>query len=416
MEIIRNSIWSGASVLVRGLASFLSNKVISIYFGPSGITFLSHFQNLASIFIILPNDGINKGVVKFLSDKGLEKNVRSQYFYAGLLLSILLFLATVLVFFSLKGLFPNPFPETDNLWILIAVSLFGLQVLNYFFLSILLSSKRLPAYVIIHILGNILSLAFVLAFSQSMDFKWVLIGWALGPSLSVIASAIRVLSLGYFKVTGIRISELKKNLQGIGEFILVAISILLFTKLTDFGIREFSIINFKAEQTGFWQGVVRISDFYLMAYLAYLNMVFYPKASELANHKSESDRFIRSFFIRVLPFIGFGLLLIFLFKEEVLVLFFSKEFLPGADFFNYQLPGDFFKMHAWVLSFLLLAHARTRTFIILQAAMAIIYIFLATILSRQYGIDGLPMAHFFRYFLYWICLLFVFRTTLFARS
>jgi polysaccharide transporter, PST family len=416
LDIIKNSVWSTVSVGLRGLASFLINKLISIFFGPAGITFLSHFQNLSSIFIILPNDGVNKGVIKYLSDQELGNKERSNLFYSALFLSLALFIGTVILFFFLKGFIPNPFPGTDNRWLIYALGLFGFQVLNYYLLSVLLSQKKLPAYVLVHVAGNFISLIFVYFLSQDSGYETVLLGWAVGPALTSLVSLILVIREGFFQSRFKIFRENPDSFRNLGEFILVALSILIFSKVTDFGIREFAILKFNPDQTGLWQSVVRISDFFLMGFLAYLNMVYYPKVSELSTRGDEWKKFAFGFFVKILPFLVAGILLVYFFKREVLLLFFSPEFLPAIDFFPFQLAGDFFKMHSWILSFLLLAQARTRLFILSQGAFSLIYILVAWGFTRNFGLEGLPMAHFLRYAIYWIFMVFVYRELFFKRN
>ncbi len=412
MEIVKNSVWSTISVGLRGLFSFFINKVISFYFGPSGITFLSHFQNLSSIFILLPNDGVNKGIIKYLSDPRLEERNKHILVSTGLGLSLGLFLITVFLFLFFKEFFPNPFPDTDRNWLFTALLLFGLQVINYYFLSILLSQKRLPTYVMIHVGGNFLSLLLVILFSFRSQYDIALLGWAAGPASAFLISLFFIWKLGLLRILGEKISLRIKAIKNLGEYILVALSILVFSKITDFAIREFAILEYNPEQTGFWQAVVRISDFYLMAFLAYLNMVYYPKASELSNMKNQGGNFTRKFFLGSAPVLALGLLLIYLLREQVLILFFNRDFLPAEGYFGFQLLGDLMKMHSWVLSFLLLAHARVRLFIASQGIFAGIYLASVYYFTLESGILGLPVAHFVRYLLYWLFMVFVYRKLL----
>lgn len=378
-------------------------------FGAAGITYLSHFQNLSSIFIILPNDGVNKGVIKYLSKQSLANQEKTNIFYSGLFLSVLLFLGTALFFFLFKGFFPNPFPGTENSWIFLSVFLFGLQVLNYYFLSVILAMKNLPGYVLIHLLGNFLSLVLVVYFSFYSDYQTALIGWATGPAITSIVSIGFLYRYGFISEIRGRISKGLKSIKNLGDYILVALSILIFSKITDFGIREFAILEYNPEETGYWQAVVRVSDFYIMAFLAFLNMVYYPRASELSEDKAKLNPFARKFFFRIILILLVGLSAVYLLREQVLVLFFNQEFIRAESFFPFQLLGDFLKMHAWVLSFLLLAQARTKLFIISQGVFAGIYLVSAYYFTSQEGISGLPMAHFCRYLLYWFFLVIVYK-------
>ena len=356
---------------------------------------------------------MNKGIIKYLSNRNIGAEERSNLFISGLILSFLLYLGTVVLFLFFKELFPNPFPDTDNLWLYAALGLFGLQVINYYFLSIILAEKRLPLYVIIHLGGNFLSLLLVLFFSFRSQYDFALLGWAAGPSATTIFSLVFIWNRGLFQDIRDKLSRRINAIKSLGEYILVALSILVFSKITDFGIREFAILEYNPEQTGYWQAVVRISDFYLMAFLAYLNMVYYPKASELSTVDSENGNFARLFFMASFPVILIGLLVIFLLRDEVLILFFNADFLAAEGFFQFQLLGDLLKMHSWILSFLLLAQARTLLFVISQGVFAGVYLLATYYFTLDQGIMGLPVAHFVRYLLYWLFMVIVYRKLLF---
>jgi len=72
VKLLKSSIWSFLAVLVRGISALTINKVFAVQFGAAGIALLSHFQNLTTIFSTIPNDGINRGLIRYLSPENIS--------------------------------------------------------------------------------------------------------------------------------------------------------------------------------------------------------------------------------------------------------------------------------------------------------------------------------------------------------
>ena len=83
MKLLKSSIWSFFAVLVRGISALSINKIFAVQFGPSGIALLSHFQNLTTIITTIPNDGVNRGLIRFLSPEDNSIESKKKYFSAG---------------------------------------------------------------------------------------------------------------------------------------------------------------------------------------------------------------------------------------------------------------------------------------------------------------------------------------------
>ena len=184
---------------------------------------------------------------------------------------------------------------------------------------------------------------------------------------------------------------------------------MLFGNLVDFLIRQYVINGYGLDQTGLWQAVVKISDSYSAAFIGVLGMVYYPKISELINHHEELKKYVRSVLLTCIPFILAGLMVVYYFKEEFLVIFFKPEFKQAAYLMDFQLTGDLFKLTSLILGYLIVVQARTSLFIISQGVSALVSVVLMYICSSYWGLEGLPIAHAIRYMLYLTFLVLLYR-------
>lgn len=402
MKILRSSIWSVASVAVRSVIIFIINKLFAAAYGPQGITLLAHFQNLLSIFLTIPNDGVNKGVIKYAADATLEEENYYPILNAGLVLNVLIFILCAAGVLILKNFFENPFTGTNTFWLILVFVFALLQLLNLLGLSVLLAREKLKPFVILQVIGNALSLIIAWIMVEMASFQEALLGWAMGPAVSILFTAIYLIrkeKLALFKFLIIpSLSYIKK----LSSFIIMALSIVVFSKSVDFLIRQYAISHFDKVDTGHWQSVVRISDLYLMAFVAILSMVYYPHVSSIIKNEVKLSGFVRSFFWKGSTLITIFLSLVYLFRNELLILVFNRDFTAAAWLFPYQVLGDFFKMIAWILSFLILAQSRTRLFVGSQIVFAVIFVALTWFFTKNGAIEGFPLAYFVRNVLYFL--------------
>jgi PST family polysaccharide transporter len=408
LKILRSSIWSVASVAVRSVIIFIINKLFAAAYGPQGITLLAHFQNLLSIFLTIPNDGVNKGVIKYAADATLEEENYYPILNAGLVLNVLIFILCAAGVLILKNFFENPFTGTNTFWLILVFVFALLQLLNLLGLSVLLAKEKLKPFVILQVTGNVLSLIITWIMVEMASFQEALLGWAMGPAVSILFTAIYLIRKEKLALYKFLIIPSLSYIRKLGSFIIMALSIVVFSKSVDFLIRQYAISNFDKVDTGHWQSVVRISNLYLMAFVAILSMVYYPHVSSIIKNEVKLSGFVRSFFWKGSGLIVIFLSLVYLFRNELLILVFNRDFRAAAWLFPYQVLGDFFKMIAWILSFLILAQSRTKLFVGSQIVFAGIFIALTWFFTKNGAIEGFPKAYFVRNVLYFLFALLVY--------
>src|ERR671921_666556 len=96
-SFLKNSVFGVRSVASRLASSFFINKMVALYFGPSGMAQLAHFQNLVTFFTLIPNDGISRGLIKYLAGNDKHSLAFRTYFRSGFYLTLTLFFAITLL-------------------------------------------------------------------------------------------------------------------------------------------------------------------------------------------------------------------------------------------------------------------------------------------------------------------------------
>ncbi len=414
MSFFRSALWPGLVVAVRTVVSIAINKLVAVYYGPAGITLLAHFQNLVSFFLSIQTDGVNMGVLRFLSSGKEEQKQKVAYFNAGLILNVLFFLIPCLFLFLFSNALVTLFDQQVNskIWLLIFLAGVFLQLLSLYFTAVILAEKKLRLYALVNTTAPVASLVLSYLAAQHYSLTMVLLAIAVSPSVSIIITFYYfVKKSGFYHQTKFTFdSQPYKELL---KFSAMAVSMLVFGKLTDFFVRQYSIEHFSLYQTGLWQAAVKLSDSYTAAFTAILGAVYFPKVSELHNSVDDLKAYVRKIFSSVAVALAAGFILLYFFKEQVLLLLYHTEFVKAEAFVNYQLLGDFLKLLSFLLAYIVIARAKIGLFIILEAASSAIYILFIYLFINSLGVEGIQVAHILRYFLYLITLIIINKKYLF---
>ncbi|WP_205502739.1 oligosaccharide flippase family protein [Rufibacter psychrotolerans] len=412
-QFLGNSVWSGLSTVARAGSSLLINKLFAVYYGPLGITLLAHFQNLVALLTTLPNSGINVGLIRHLAQHEPESPEYRSFFWAGLLLNAATFVGVV----GTVALFPDFFLERfgeqllgqesqGSLWAV--VGLFVLLLLQLFWLAVLLARQALRPYVWLGLLTSITSVAVTWWAVGRVELTTALVLFLTGQSFTGLVGLAVVFSKGLVPAWQLRFPT--SVLQDLGKFLVMALSTLVGAKLVDFVVREMAIQHFSLVETGLWQAVAKISDSYTMVYISILGMVYYPKIAALLPQPQALREYVRTVFFLLVPTIAVGLLTFGWLRDFFIQLLFHRDFLAARELMDYQLLGDFLKMTAWVLSYIVTVQARVKLYIFTQLASGIVYVALVAWLMPLLGVEGLPLAHALRYAVYLLFHLYLFRS------
>ncbi|MGV3538479.1 MAG: oligosaccharide flippase family protein [Rufibacter sp.] len=412
-QFFKGSLWSGLSTAARAGSALLVNKLFALYYGPSGITLLAHFQGLIALLTTLPNSGVNVGLIRHLAQNERDQPAYRSYFWGGLWLSLLTFLVVLATVLALPDFFLDRFKlDTllqENSWNLaLLLGLFLLLLLHLFWLSVLLARQALRPYVWLIVLASTTSVVGTWAAMGRLELPVVLCLFLAGQSVGGVVGAIIAYQKGL--IPAVKTKMDKEAWRNLGKFILMAVATLVGAKFSDFLIREIAISRFSLYETGLWQAVAKLSDNYALAYTSVLGMVYYPKIASLLTQEDELKKYVRTIFFTLVPLLAAGLFLVYVLREFLLVLLFHEDFLPAQALFDFQLLGDFFKMSAWVLSYVIAVRAQVRLYVAIHLVLPAVYFLLVLTLIPVLGIKGLPVAYAIDWAIFLLFHLYLFRS------
>ena len=391
-------------------------KLIALYFGPAGITLLAHFQNLVALFTTLPNDGTHAGLIRFLAPEKTGSVTFRGYLFTGLLLNFLLFLVLAAFLLIWPETYFSPFLNEGSgpgFWLWVLLFLAGMLLLLVFLLGLTVwqAKQRLPRYLVAQVAAAAGSLVLVAIFAPRFSLPQTLLAYLAGLSLPVWWLLFVALKN---KRYWLQKPDFKKlYFRQLSTFLLMALSVLVGSKLVDFWVRDHIMEQFGNGPTGFWQAAVKLSDNYTMVFLAVLGLAYYPQLSARLAAPETVKAFVKPIFWTLSGAVLLGLVLVYGLRDWLLVLLFQQDFLPARTLLPYQLAGDLFKLSSWLLAYLLMAQEKVKLYIGLNLASAALYGALVLWLTQDLQMAGVVEAHFWRYLVFWLFLVIWFRKYLF---
>ncbi|SFB71253.1 Membrane protein involved in the export of O-antigen and teichoic acid [Flexibacter flexilis DSM 6793] len=397
------------SVVARALAALSINKLFALYFGATGVALLSHFQNLTGILIALPNDGINRGMIKYASSP--KASVRRRAWLAGLGWQALVMIVITLLLWFFGDYFLAEFEYSNtSAWLIVFFGGLWLYALHFFFLGVLLSEQKLLPYTFINIGGSVavVLICGVLVWQWHTSLGWALIYFWIGTTLVGLFSWVYVWRTVRFSLPIRWLFSTKfyqffwrnSPFRAIGGYVLTALAVVTFGRMVDFHVREYVIHRFGMEQTGWWQAVVRLGDLYILPTTAIINSIFYPKITNSLPDKALVRSYVREVMRWVVPAAALGFGAMFLVKEYALVWVNAAGFEQAAFLMKYQMAGDFMKVISYFFASIVVAQARVRLMLVMELLSVSVYLSCIFTLAPSWGIEGIALSHLIRYCFY----------------
>ncbi|EFK4635372.1 O65 family O-antigen flippase, partial [Escherichia coli] len=387
MNLIRTSLLSVISTFFRLLSALVINKAIATFIGPTGLALIGQFQNFTQIALVLAQGGINNGVVKYNAELISENKDITILNSTAIRISLLssLFIGFLMAIFSnyLSDYIFNS-PNYSYVFIVFGITIFFF-VINQLLLSILNGLKEIRLFIGINISQSIYSLIFTSLAILTYGLVGALIAMVTNQSIIFITVVWRLRKHPIISLRLFNANYDKKIANKLFKYSVMALTSILTVPLTNFILRNYigNVIGWS--QAGYWQAIWYISSMYLMVITTALNIYYLPRLSEIKD-KKEIKKELLNGYVLIIPFIVLLTLGIFFLKEYIVLILFNKDFYPMLELFKWQLVGDVIKISAWLLSYIMLAKAMTKEFIITEILFSMLFVIVSLIYINVFGL------------------------------
>ncbi len=415
IDLVKVFSLTAISTIVRMFTALISIKIIASLLGPDGIALIGQLNNFTTIIMAIASAGINQGVTKYVSEFKSSDSEINKFISTAFKMTTYASLAVGLVLIAGHQFFSNYILLTDEYGYVFVV--FGLVILFYALNNLLMSIvngyQEYKLFVNISIISSLFGLVFTILLVYFWGLKGVLLGLITNQSLMFFVAAW-ILRKKYW----INFLSIKKKLdtpvaKKYLHYTLMTLTSLVTIPVSQLVIRSHVISHISISQAGYWEAMNRISGMYLMIITTSFSVYFLPRLAELKNNV-ELRTEIYKVYKMLIPFLIIVLTFIYFFRDFIVKIIFTNDFIYIKDMFIWQLIGDFFKMTSYILAFNMLAKSMTKIFIITEILSAVIYVVLAFIFVKTNGVIGITQAYMINYVAYLLIMIVVFRHLVFS--
>lgn len=416
-DLFKTSFWNGIATIIKMAASLISNKIIAIYLGPSGVALLGQFNNFSLMASTIASLGLNNGITKYVSEHK-ENNGKIEQILSTSLKTILLstFLTSVIIFIG-ADYFCNRIllsSEYTYIFYIFAFSLF-LFTLNIYLISILNGYKEFRKIIFVNITSSLVSLVLTVFLVIKYGIYGAFMGIILCASLICFITFSFVYKSKWFKMSNFMSSFSFSAFQKLSKYTLMAFVSLFAVTYIQLLIRTYIIDNLSINEAGYWQSMTGISNMYLSLITSTLGIYYLPRLSEIVRDIELRNEIFTGYKF-LLPLTILSTVIMFLFRGIIIDLLFAPSFRPMEELFLFQLMGDVFKIAGWLLALIMVAKAMVKAYIITELAFGVLFFCLTIIFLKQFGVIGTTYAYCLTYFIYFICMVIIFRKILILKN
>ncbi|GLQ86444.1 O-antigen translocase [Dyella flagellata] len=401
MNIVRAGFYSTLATGARLLAGLVVIKLVAWLAGPEGVGRLGQFMSLMSLLAVLAGGGISAGIVKYVAEyrhdaQKLSRLLAAALWYA-LFASCLMGCAALLLSKQLS-LWLLGDARYENLIRVLAVAQLGIALANYI-LAVLNGFMDVRRLAFIQVLGSALSVVMAVGLSHWLHLYGVLLALVVGQLLLLVVGLPAWRRSPYFERGMLRMQFDREMSLKLAAFSVMTLTSALLPPLINIAVRNHLAQQLGWEQVGYWQAVSKVSDAYLLFLTSAINIYYLPKLASTHGRESLAAE-LRNAYRHLLPAVIVLAALVYALRDWVTRLLFSADFTAANALYGPQLFGDVIKIASFMLSYLMLAKAMTRLFVISECVFALSYLALVYVFTASFGLIGAMYAFAVNYLFY----------------
>jgi O-antigen/teichoic acid export membrane protein len=413
-DLVKVSSLNAVSTVIKMLTGLVSVKVVAAVIGPAGIALLGQLNNFSTITLGISNGGITSGITKYISEYSSSRKKYLLFLGTGFWITVFFSVITSLVLIFGAGYFSRLILHDEKYKYVFYF--FGttivLYALNALLISVINGFKEYKQYIIANILGSVVGLIFSVILAVNYGIPGALISAVTFQSI-VFLLTLLIIRKSYWFEWKVFTGKFSKLVAGrLGHFSLMALVSAILVPVSQLIVRSYITKNQTLINAGLWEGINRISGMYLLVITTSLSVYYLPKLAELRT-KQEIRKEVFSVYKLVIPALLIATLLIFVLRNLIIQILFTKEFAGMQNLFGFQLLGDIFKMSGWILGYLMMAKAMTKTYVTMEIASAALQILLSILFINAFGTIGATIGYACGHLIYFLIMLIIFRKILF---
>lgn len=393
-------------IIIRLIISVFVQRLLAITLGENGIAKIGQLRNLLEMLRSTSSLGVFNGVVKYTSENEKNNSQLTKLFSSALILGIIgSILSCITLLITAEevsiGLFHDV--KFSNLIRFLAFIPPAIA-LNKIFYGLINGFSDYKNFAKIELITYVFSVFLLLLGLLCFSLKGVLFSIILSPLVSLIV--VIFLCHKRFK-EHIKINEQSIDCSFVKPLLAFTLMSFVSTVILNFielDVRTMIINKINIDEAGYWTAMSFISKNYMVFSSSIFTLYVIPKFAKIET-SSAFKKEVFNIYKTILPLFGIGMICIFLFRNFIISLIYPN-FEGLEKFFKWQLLGDFVRLTTLVISHQFLAKKMIWSFLSTEIISLGLFYGLSKYFIGLYGAEGVVIAHFYRYIIYFFVVIF----------
>ncbi len=401
----------------RLLISLIVQNLLAQYTGQSGIAKVGQIRNFTNILTSVSSLGVFNGVVKYVSEyKDNEKGLIKLFSTVYVISTITTIILSVVIFTYAKNLSSWLFLSEDYYLVFHILSMIvPFIAMNRIFNGIISGLSAYKVHAKIEVVWYSMA-SFLLIFSlYNYNIEGVLIAIAITP---IIQFFVLVFIFGKTLNEYMKFSKLSFRfpmLKVLLGFTLISFTATVCSNFVEINFRNLISDKISENEAGIWTAMSSISKIYMQFLITIFSIYILPKYAKI--HFSYAfKKEIKNIYKTLLPLVIIGMLIVYFFREILILLIYNDDFLGMKVLFKWQLLADLVRFIANILSFKFLAKNQVKYFVTTQLIGLVTYCICGHLLINHFFVEGLVIALLISNIIYFILVLYIMRYDLFGKN
>jgi len=385
---------------IRLVISLFIQRLLAELVGEAGIAKIGQLRNLSQLLTSFSSVGIFSGIVKYVAEYKEDKEQLQKLFSTSFVFAVLGSTITCAALLIWANPISNAlFGSSEFVYLIrllaIVIPFISIQRI---FNGVVNGLSQYKKFAKIDLLGYLLSAVLTVIFLLQYNIDGALVAIAITPVIQLLVLLFIFIKVLKEYISFSNISFKAPMAKGLLAFSLMSFFSTVLLNYVEIDIRTMITNQISEEDAGVWTAMTFISRNYMVFSTAIFSLYVLPKfASIYTKHGFIKE--LGKIYKTLLPIFGIGMILVYFLREYVIMIIYP-DFTGMAPLFKWQLLGDFVRLASLVLANQFLAKRLVRSFIFTELLSLALFYGFAYYFVDIYGIEGITIAHFVRYVIY----------------
>jgi PST family polysaccharide transporter len=387
-------------ISIRLVVSLFIQRLLAELVGESGIAKIGQLRNVNQLLTSVSSGGVFNGIIKYVSEyKDDKEQLQKLFSTTAVFIIIGTLVGSSVLLIGASGISNYLFGSEEFTYLIQLIAVIVPFISLYrVFNGVVNGLSKYKKFAKIDLFSYLLSAGLLIYFLFEFNIHGALVAIAITPVIQTT-----VLLFIFFKTLSeyVQFKKLRLKtpmLKGLLAFSLMSFFSTVLLNFVEIDIRTMITNRITEDDAGIWTAMTNISKNYMVFSISIFSLYVLPKFASI-HTRNGFVKELYSIYKTLLPIFGLGMILVYLLRDYVIMIIYP-DFIGMEPLFKWQLMGDFVRLASLVLMHQFLAKKLVRSFIFSELLSLGLFYMLAQILAGYYGVEGVVMAHFFRYVVY----------------